>query len=79
MHLSICLAVEPEQQTHVRDTNMAMEAWDALKNQFARVSISQVVILRLQYHSCRYKSGENMLDHINWIKSLHDQLREMSI
>ena len=75
----ICLGVEPEQQIHVRDTNTAKEAWDALKNQFARVSISQIVRLRQQYHSCRYKSGENMLDHINRIKSLHDQLREMGV
>ena len=75
----ICLAVEPEQQIHVRDTNTAKEAWDALKNQFARVSVSQVVRLRQQYYSCRFKSGENMLDHINRIKSLHDQLREMGV
>ena len=75
----ICLAVEPEQQIHVRDTNTAKEAWDALKNQFARVSIPQIVRLRQQYHSCRYKNGENMLDHINRIKSLHDQLRGMGV
>eukprot|EP00795_Rhopilema_esculentum_P008850 gene8850-16464_t len=33
---SICLAVEPSQQIHIRDTNTVEEAWDALKNQFAR-------------------------------------------
>ena len=38
----ICLAVEPEQQIHARDTKTAKEAWDALKNQFARISISQI-------------------------------------
>ena len=75
----ICLAVEPEQQIHVRDTNTAKEAWNALKNQFARVSVSQIVTLRQQYYSCRFKSGENMLDHINRIKSIHDQLREMGV
>jgi hypothetical protein len=75
----ICLAVEPEQQIHVRDTSTAKEAWDALKHQFARVSVSQIVRLRQQYYSCRSKSGDSMLDHINRIKSLHDQLREMGI
>ena len=32
----ICLAVEPEQQIHVRETTTAKEAWDALQGQFAR-------------------------------------------
>ncbi len=62
----------------LRDTNTAKEA-DALRNQFARVSVSQIVRLRQQYYSCRFKSGENMLDHMNRIKSLHDQLREMGV
>ena len=35
----ICLAVEPEQQIHVRDTKTAKKAWDALKSQFPRESI----------------------------------------
>ena len=75
----ICLAVEPEQQIHVRDTSTAKELMGCSKNQFARVSVSQIVRLRQQYYSCRFKSGENMLDHINRIKSLHDQLRETGV
>ena len=42
----ICLAVEPEQQIHVRDTQNAKQAWDTLKSQFARESILQKVRLR---------------------------------
>ena len=45
----ICLAVETEQQIHVRDTKTAKEAWDALKSQFARESILQQVRLHQQY------------------------------
>ena len=45
----ICLAVEPEQQIHVRDIKTAKEAWDALKNQYARESILQKIRLRQQY------------------------------
>lgn len=73
----ICLAVEPEQQIHVRDTTTAAEAWNALKNQFARESIVQKVRLRQQYYSCRFENGGNMLTHINHLRSLHDQLKEM--
>ena len=39
----ICLAVEPEQQIHVRDTKTAKEGWDALKNQFAKGQIAKAV------------------------------------
>ena len=73
----ICLAVEPDQQIHVRNTTNAKEAWDALKSQFARTSISQIVRLRQKYYSTKFQSGGNMLEHINHVKSLHDQLKEM--
>ena len=75
----ICLAVEPDQQIHIRNTTNAKEAWDALKSQFARVSISQIVRLRQKYYSSKFQSGGNMLEHINHVKSLHDQLKEMGV
>jgi hypothetical protein len=73
----ICLAVQTDQQIHVRNTNTAKEAWDALKSQFARTSISQIVRLRQKYYSSKFLNGGNMLEHINHVKSLHDQLKEM--
>ena len=75
----ICLAIEPEYQIHVRDTRTAKEAWDALKNQFARESLLQKVRLRQQYYSCRFRPGSNMLEHISHLRSLHDQLKEMGV
>ncbi|CAB3979797.1 Hypothetical predicted protein [Paramuricea clavata] len=75
----ICLDVEPENQFHVRDTHTTKEAWDALKSQFACESILQKVRLRHQYYSCRLQSGGNMLEHINNLRSLHDQLKEMGV
>ena len=75
----ICLTIEPEQQIHVRDTTTAKEAWDALKNQFARESILQKVRLRQSYYSCKFPSDGNMLAHINHMRSLHDQMKEMGI
>ena len=75
----ICLAIEPEQQIHVRDTTTAKKAWDALKNQFARESILQKVRLRQSYYTCKFPSGGNMLAHINHMRSLHDQMKEMGI
>eukprot|EP00794_Sanderia_malayensis_P008379 gene8379-9278_t len=72
----ICIAIEPDQQIHVRDTKTAEEAWNALKTQFSRSSILQKVRLRQQYYSCKFVSGGNMLQHINHLKSLHEQLKE---
>ena len=73
----ICLAVEPNHQIHVRNTTTAKEAWDALKNQFTQISISQIVRLRQKYYSSKFQSGGNMLKCINHLKSVHDQLKEM--
>ena len=53
----VCLAIEPEQQIHVRETKTAKEAWDVLRSQFARESLLQKVRLRQQYYSCRFRSG----------------------
>ena len=75
----ICLVVEPDQQIHVRDTKTAEEAWTVLKTQFARTSILLEVRLRKQYYSCQFVSGGSMLQHINHLKSLHDQLKEMGV
>ena len=75
----ICHAVEPDEQLHVRETTTATEAWDALKSQFARDSIPQKVRLRQKYYFCGFHSNGNMLEHINYLKSQHDQLQEMGI
>lgn len=75
----ICLAIEPEYQIHVRDTNTAKEAWDALKRQFARESLLQKVRLRQQYYSLRFHPGNDMMEHVSQLKSLHDQLKEMNV
>ena len=69
--------MEPEEQIHIRETNTAQEAWETLKDQFARKSILQKVRLRQRYYSCRFQRNGNMLEHINTLKSLHDQLREI--
>ena len=36
-----CLAMEPEQQIHVRDMQNTKQAWDALKSQFACKSFAE--------------------------------------
>ena len=75
----ICLTIEPEYQIHVRDTTTAKEAWDTLKKQFVRESLLQKVRLRQQYYSLRFHPGNNMMEHISQLKSLHDQLKEIGV
>ena len=65
----ICLAVEPDQQIHVRNTTNAKEVWDALK----RASLLEPRYLRLygygkSINSTKFQSGGNMLEHINHVK-----------
>ena len=62
----------------MRDTTTA-KAWDAPKNQFARDLILQKVRLRQSYYSCKFPSDGNLLAHINHMRSLHDQMKEMGI
>ena len=62
----------------MRDTRTVKDAWDALKNQFARESLLQKMRLPQQY-SCRFRPGSNMLEHISNLRSLHDQLSEMGV
>ena len=64
---------------HVRETTTAKEAWDTLRGQFARESLLRKVRLRQQYYSCRFQNGDNMLEHISHLKSLHDQLKELGV
>ncbi|CAB3982202.1 Hypothetical predicted protein [Paramuricea clavata] len=44
----ICLPIETEQQIHVRETENAKQAWDALRNQFARESLLQKIAVMTQ-------------------------------
>ena len=57
------------------DSRGSMECFES--SIFARTSILQKVRLRQEYYSSRFFSGGNMLQHINRLKSLHEQFKEM--
>jgi hypothetical protein len=58
----ICLAIEPEQQVHVRETMTAKEAWGTLQERFASESLREKVRIRQQYYPCKFHNGNNMLE-----------------
>lgn len=73
----IIQTIDKGQYIHVRHTESAKDAWDALGEQYNKVSLYQQTVMRQKYHSVRYQSGSNMLEHINCMKTLRDQLNEM--
>jgi hypothetical protein len=76
-HAVICLAVEDSQLVHVRNSENAADAWKALKDQFNKVSLLQKVRLRQKYYGLRLQDGDDLTEHINKLKQLHDELRDL--
>ena len=48
-------------------------------NQFACESILQKVRLHQQYYSCHFQYDGKMQEHINHLRSLHDQLHKIGV
>ena len=59
------------------DKKSANKAWKALEKQYARSSLSHKSRLRRQFHSVAPEAGGNILEHINQLKTLRDELRQM--
>ena len=74
---AICLAVEPNQKIHVMNAKTSKDAWDALQEQFIKVSLSQKCRLRKKFHSLNLERGGDVVQHINNLKVLHEELRQM--
>jgi len=50
------------------------DAWDKLKSQYAKPSLTRRLMLRTQFHNLKMQEGESVLDHINKLQSVADQL-----
>ncbi|XP_063716146.1 uncharacterized protein LOC134843795 [Symsagittifera roscoffensis] len=74
---AICLAVEPSQRVHVMGTETSKAAWDALSCQLVGVSLSQKCRLRKRFHSLNLERGGDVVQHVNDLKNLHEELRQM--
>ena len=76
-YTTIALSVHKSLQIHVKSTTDPKKAWDNLKDQFSFVSVSQIVRLNRTFYAATMNENDEMLDHITYMTTVADQLREL--
>ena len=71
---SICLAMEDAQLPLVRSTSEANDAWSRLEDHFEKKSLANKLFLRLRLFTTMMEEGDDVLAHINKLKTLAEQL-----
>ena len=74
----IALSVKKNLQVHISTTTDPKIAWDTFKSQFKCVSIAQVVRLNRKFYAATMSEETDILEHLTYITTLAEQLREMS-
>uniref|UniRef100_A0AAV1UGP5 DUF4219 domain-containing protein n=1 Tax=Peronospora matthiolae TaxID=2874970 RepID=A0AAV1UGP5_9STRA len=70
----ICLAMEDSQFPLVRSAENACDAWSRLEGHFEKRSLANKLFLRRRFFTTRMEEGDDVLQHINKIKTLAEQL-----
>ena len=70
----ICLAMEDSQLPLVRSANGAHDAWSRLEGHFEKKSLANKLFLRRRFFTTMMDEGDDVLQHINKIKTLAEQL-----
>ena len=73
----IALSVESDLQIHVQSKNTASEAWEALKEHFEFVSVTQIVRLYRRFYAAKMDEKGDMMKHITEMTRIAEQLKEM--
>ena len=73
----IALSIEKNLQVHIASTVNPKEAWEILQNHFEFVSVTQILRLNRKFYAASMKEGEDLMEHITYMTSLAEQLREM--
>ena len=73
----IALSVSKSLQAHIMSTTDPAEAWNTLQKQFEFISITQIVRLNRKFYAASVKEGDNLMEHITYMTSLAEQLREL--
>ena len=68
---SVCLSVTKPLQIYVRSAKSAKEAWD---KQFEAKSLSKKLFYRRKSYSEHMQKGTDMTEHINFVRTIADQL-----
>ncbi|GMG39212.1 unnamed protein product [Aspergillus oryzae] len=70
----ICLALEDSQLPLVRSSSGAHDAWSKLEGHFEKKSLANKLFLRRRFFTTMMEEGDDVLEHINKIKTLAEQL-----
>ena len=70
----ISLHLSDSQLPLVMRLKTSNDMWDALKNQYERKSMPNVIFFKRKYRDAKMKEGEDMLRHINKHQEIVDQL-----
>ena len=62
---------------HITTTTDPRVAWETLQKQFEFVSIIRSVRLNRKFYAAKMKEGTDILDHVTYMTSLAEQLREL--
>lgn len=70
----ICLAIEDSQLPLVRSATGAHDAWSRLEGHFEKKSLANKLFLRRRFFTAKMDEGDDVLAHINKMKTLAEQL-----
>ena len=73
----IALSVDKSLQVHISSTTDPRAAWEVLQKQFECVSIAQIVRLNRKFYAATMKEGTDLMEHLTYMTSLAEQLREL--
>ena len=73
----IALNVEKDLQVHISSVSEPLLAWEILQKQFEFVSVTQIVRVNTKFYAAEMEEGGDILQHITYMTSLAEQLREM--
>ena len=70
----ICLAMEDSQLPLVRSAKDAHDAWSRLEGHYEKKSLANKLFLRRRFFTTMMGEGDDVLEHINRLKTLAEQL-----
>ena len=70
----IYLAMEDSQLPFVRSASGASDAWSRLEGHFKKKILANQLFLRRRFFTYKMEEGDDVLEHINKIKTLAEQL-----
>ena len=71
----ICLSMEDSQLPLVRSASGAFDAWSKLVDHFEKKSLANKLFLRRRFFTTMMEDGDDVLSHINNLKTLAEQLK----